>query len=83
MSNPKETIEEAAEKYAHNYFNMHETNNYKALKTGFEEGAKWKAERMCSEEELHNAFYNGWIYRGEDYSFPKAKKEWFEQFKKK
>jgi hypothetical protein len=47
---------------------------------------KWQQEQdknKYSEEELHNAFYNGWIYRGEDYSFPKAKKEWFEKFKKK
>jgi len=28
----KETIEEAAKYYAHNYFDMHETNNYAALK---------------------------------------------------
>jgi hypothetical protein len=42
-----------------------------------------KAERMYSEEDLHNAFYNGWLYRGENYSFPKAKKEWFKQSKKK
>jgi hypothetical protein len=39
------------------------------------------AEKMYSEEDLHNAFYNGWIYRGENYTFPKAKKEWLEQFK--
>jgi hypothetical protein len=35
------TLEEAAEYFAHNYFDMHETNNYKALKQGFEKGAKW------------------------------------------
>jgi len=49
-------------------------------------GAKWQQEQdmnKYSEEDLHNAFYNGWIYRGENYTFPKAKKEWFEQFKKK
>jgi hypothetical protein len=51
--------------------------------TNWCKGAKWQAKRMCSEEDLHNAFYNGWLYRGEDYSFPKAKKEWLEQFKKK
>jgi hypothetical protein len=54
-----------------------------AYAKGVQDGVKWQAERMYSEEKLHNAFYNGWIYRGEDYSFPKAKKEWFEQFKKK
>jgi hypothetical protein len=52
-------------------------------KEGIEVGAKWQSERMYSEEDLHNAFYNGWLYRGENYSFPKAKKEWFKQFKKK
>jgi hypothetical protein len=36
----QETLEEAAINYAHNYFNMHETNNYQALKQGFENGAK-------------------------------------------
>jgi hypothetical protein len=36
----QETIEESAINYAHNYFNMHETNNYQALKQGFENGAK-------------------------------------------
>ena len=36
----QETIEKAAINYAHNYFNMHETNNYQALKQGFENGAK-------------------------------------------
>jgi hypothetical protein len=48
----QETLEEAAKNYAHNYFDMHETNNYKALKNGFEQGAKWQAERMYSEEEV-------------------------------
>jgi hypothetical protein len=28
-------------RYADNYFDMHETNNYKALQQGFEAGAKW------------------------------------------
>ena len=41
----KGTIEQSAEYYAHNYFDMHETNNYKALKQGFEAGAKWHAEQ--------------------------------------
>ena len=40
------------------------------------------AEKLYTEEDLHNAFYNGWMYRGENYTFPKAKKEWFKQFKK-
>lgn len=43
-------------------------------------------ERMYSEEDLHNAFYNGWLYRGEEkykFQFPQAKKDWFEQLKNK
>jgi predicted nucleic-acid-binding Zn-ribbon protein len=36
----QDAIEEAAINYAHNYFNMHETNNYQSLKQGFENGAK-------------------------------------------
>ena len=51
----QETLEEAAERYAHNYFNMHETNNYKALKQGYEAGAKEMAERMYSDEEVKEA----------------------------
>jgi hypothetical protein len=35
-------LDKEAEEYAHNYFNMHETNNYKALKQGFIVGAESK-----------------------------------------
>jgi hypothetical protein len=35
-------IEKAAEHYAHNQFNMHETNSYKELKKGFEAGVEWQ-----------------------------------------
>ncbi len=35
-------LDKKAEEYAHNYFNMHETNNYKALKQGFIVGAESK-----------------------------------------
>jgi hypothetical protein len=37
----KKQIEKASEYYAHNYFNMHETNSYKELKRGFEAGVEW------------------------------------------
>jgi len=39
----RKTVEELAEDYAHNYFDMHETNNYKALKQGFTEGYDQKS----------------------------------------
>lgn len=39
----QEELELEAEKYAHNWFDMHETNNYKTLNQGFIAGAtsKW------------------------------------------
>ena len=89
-------LEEAAENYAHNYFNMHETNNYKALKQGFEEGVKWQQERMYSEEDLEKAFKAGEVsmnrailkdegYDLNSYNLPNINdfEQWFEQFKKK
>jgi hypothetical protein len=80
-----ETLEEAAENFANSkeWLNGGVSN---WVQFTFKEGAKWQQEqdkKMYSEEDLQNAFYNGWLYRGEDYSFPQAKKEWFEQFKKK
>lgn len=72
----QETLEEASEYYAHNYFDMHETNNYQALKQGFIEGAKWQQEQW--EEDLKEAFSMGRLGKT-DMSF----KEWFEQFKNK
>ena len=44
----RESIGVAAMNYAHNYFNMHETNNYKALEQGFNAGAEWN-EKSISE----------------------------------
>ena len=38
----KDKIEKAAEYYAHNNFNMHETNSYKELKKGFKAGVDWE-----------------------------------------
>jgi hypothetical protein len=78
----QETLEEAAEKYAHNYFNMHETNNYIALKQGYEAGAKEMAERMYSEKEVIAILYQqlkALDFYGIDFKFG----DWFEQFKKK
>jgi hypothetical protein len=52
----QETLEEAAINYAHNYFNMHETNNYQSLKQGFKNGAKWQVERMYSDMQEYAEF---------------------------
>ena len=85
----KETLEEESIKYADNYFEMHETNHYKALKQGFEAGANYQAERSYSEEDLKEAFKGGgkmsWTDINQETQEPYYKdfKEWFEQFKKK
>jgi hypothetical protein len=42
-----------------------------------------KQQQGYSEEDVKNAFLDGWQLRDGDLPFPKAKKEWFEQFKKK
>jgi len=52
----------------------------------FISGYEIAKERSYSEEDLRNAFFNGWIYRGDKkyrLKFPEAKKDWFEQLKKK
>jgi predicted esterase len=72
----KETLEEAAKQYAKQY----------ALSTrhishiGFEDGAKWQAERMYSEEDLKEAYMVG-KHGGTTQTYYEFK-EWFEQFKK-
>ena len=84
----QETVEEAAKTYIESKFFDFGDLTYEAELNAIEHfiaGAKWQQEQnknLYSEEDLHNAFYNGWLYRGENYTFPKAKKEWFEQFKK-
>ncbi len=47
-------IEKLAEYYAHNYFNMHETNNYKALKQGFLAGFETAEKELYTKEDIYN-----------------------------
>ena len=49
----------------------------------FKLGAEWQQERMYSEEDVKNAFLDGWQLRDGDLPFPKAKKKWFNEFKNK
>ena len=81
----QETLEEASEYFAHNNFNMHDTNNYKALKQGFEQGAKWQQERSYSEEDMREAFEFGFVngYKEAESTDSLTFEEWFEQFKNK
>ena len=73
----KETLEEAAKQYAKQY----------ALSTrhishiGFEDGAKYMAEKMYSEEDLREAYMVG-KHGGTTQTYYEFK-EWFEQLKKK
>jgi hypothetical protein len=84
----QETLEEAAEKYwAKQPYNQ----------DAFEEGAKWQADRMYSEEDLREAYlsaikttgegWNGEYAEGNDPNieekFSEGFTQWFEQFKKK
>jgi len=60
--NKQETLEEAAKYYAHNYFEMHDTNNYKALKQGFEAGAKWQQEQEKNKYSKESIKHLDFIY---------------------
>ena len=42
-----------------------------------------KEERTYTEEDVKNAFLDGWQLRDGDLPFPKAKKKWFNEFKNK
>jgi hypothetical protein len=73
----KETLEEAAGKYAGKYALSTRHISY----IGFEDGAKWQSEKMYSEEDLRRAYTVG-KHGGVNqmyYDF----NEWFEQNKKK
>ena len=82
VCNPKEepkqeTLEEASKKYALNRkFNM--TSHL----IGFRKGAKWQAERMYSEEEVHKIL-GSYSANKEVFSHKYTYDMWFEQFKKK
>jgi hypothetical protein len=67
----KETLEEAAEKYADEYKGEEQDPWF-----DFMEGAKWQQNRSYSEKELEVAFFEG---RENNLTFI----EFFEQFKKK
>jgi hypothetical protein len=45
-----ENKEQAAEHYAHNNFNMHDLNHYKALEQGFKAGASWQSSQPINSE---------------------------------
>ena len=77
----KETLEEAAEKYANE---LPEPYNYginSDKKKGFIEGAKWQQERLYSEEEVKQII-EATLIEYSDFVLADIP-QWFEQFKKK
>ena len=81
----EETLEEAAERYAKQFDYAEDSSP----QLDFIEGAKWQAERMYSEEDIRNAFIEGYKQRAEKSNliFDNASIMYaihlFEQFKKK
>jgi hypothetical protein len=83
----QETIEEVAKKYSELQAGTFTPPHKTTYEQGFEDGAKWKSERMYSEEDLREAFRQGrdGVNYDEDYGYSSddSEEEWFEQFKKK
>ena len=78
----RETLEEAAKQYAE----KHALSTRHISHIGFEDGAKWQAERMYSEEDLREAFKQSRQCKIFEKDMPPVYEEfeeWFEQFKKK
>lgn len=84
-----EDLNVASERYAHNNFNMHDTNNYQALKQGYKAGARDMTDKLYSEKEVYDILEKAiedyycydldWEY---DCNYDNLKK-WFNQHKKK
>jgi len=49
----------------------------------FHNAKEMEKQQGYSEEDVKNAFLDGWQLRDGDLPFPKAKKKWYEQFKNK
>ena len=86
----QETLEEVAKRlYPHKPFwigsgkSARLYDEFKTQRDSFIEGAKWQQERSYSEEDLKEAFLDGWQLRDGDLPFSKAKNKWFKTVKKK
>ena len=49
----------------------------------FHNAKEMEKQQGYSEEDIKNAFLDGWELRDGDLPFPKAKNKWFKEFKKK
>ena len=81
----KETLEEVAERLLNfNELDSFRDYHYKQdLYNAFIVGIKYLQKNTYNEEDVKNAFLDGWQLRDGDLPFPKAKKKWFKEFKKK
>lgn len=74
------TIQEAADRFAYNHFDSHviDTNNYEALKQGYEAGARITEQSLFNEDDLREAYNMGMfaVTSGRNFS------DWFKQYKK-
>lgn len=87
LSNQQETIEEAAAKHFNKEIFVEGVTIQYALQEAFITGAKWRAERMYSEEDIIN--FAHFYFKEEFNSTMQTNKstkellsEWFEKFKK-
>jgi O-methyltransferase involved in polyketide biosynthesis len=76
----QETLEEVAENYVDS-FEYGIAHPRKVAIKSFINGAKWQQERSYSEEDLKDAFFEGWIARDGKLTFSKAKNKWFKELK--
>ena len=85
LSTTTVTLEEAIYKIfkSKEYSNLESNPNACGfMLAGAQEGAEWMAERMYSEEDIHNILdsYSDWKYNGK---VEETYERWFKQFKKK
>jgi serine/threonine protein phosphatase PrpC len=74
----QETLEEVAKEFFRKFKHTHSPDNYYLALVEF---TKWQQERMYSEEDLKDAFFEGWIARDGKLTFTKAKSKWFKELK--
>jgi hypothetical protein len=82
----QETLKEVAEKFFPDYQQGDFVSIPYRQREGFIAGAKWQQEqdkKMYSEEDMKEAFYQGWVLSGAGVWFREAIDKWFKQFKNK
>jgi hypothetical protein len=57
---------------------MYRDANAYSYKAGYNKAMELNKDKVFTLEDMKNAFYNGWNYRGEDYQWPTAIKEYLQ-----